>query len=184
MTFMELTFLKLVGPHTTIRGWERGRRRRSEQEKRKSKKDRSAGASWVDGDNGSLGIALSIFSPLGPSAPPLRALRSTPFHSIPPLFHPLRLPWKLSRYHTPLLIPGKAPSSHRQTRRFPSYAQALSPLSWRMTLHSLGCICMVSSLPDYHLLGFTSVNICIAFCIMCMHFHTKWNYFDEQRGSF
>ena len=113
-----------------------------------------------------------------PSAPrhhlTLRALRSTPFHSIPPLFHPLRLPWKLSRYHTPLLIPEKAPPpSLRQTRRFPSYAQALSPLSWRMTLHSLGCICMVSSLPDYHLLGFTSVNICIAFCIMCMHFHTK-----------
>lgn len=91
----------------------------------------------------------------------LRALRSTPFHSIPPLFHPWTTLETLSRYGTPLL--SRAGENPRQTRRFASYrcaAQALSPLSWRMTLHSLGCICMVSSLPDYHLLllhpGFTS----------------------------
>lgn len=83
---MELTFLKLVGSHTTG-GRERERRgRRSGQEKRRSKKDRSAGASWVDGDNGSLGIALSIFGPLGPSASPHptgTTLDSIPFHSTP-----------------------------------------------------------------------------------------------------
>lgn len=51
----------------------------------------------------------------GPSAPrhllALRALRSTPFHSIPLLLHP-GLPWKLSRNHTPLLVLGKTPVKH------------------------------------------------------------------------
>lgn len=40
----------------------------------------------MDGGNGSLGIALSISRPLDPHNPlALRPLRSTPFHSIPPL---------------------------------------------------------------------------------------------------
>ena len=51
----------------------------------RSKKDRSARASLVDGGNGSLGIALSISGPLGPSttpSPPLRPLYRR-LHSIP-----------------------------------------------------------------------------------------------------
>lgn len=173
---MELTFLKLVGPHTTTGGGGEGRRRGGGEEGKRNAEAKKIEAPERVGWTGIMAVLELHYQSSVPSAPrhhlTLRALRSTPFHSIPPLFHPLGLPWKLSRYHTPLLVPGKTPS---QTRRFPSYvaAQVLSPLSWRMTLHSLGCICMVSSLPDYHLPGFTSVNICIAFCITCMHFHTK-----------
>lgn len=148
---MELTFLKLVGPHTTTRrgeGEERGERegrRRSGQEKRRSKKDRSAEASWVDGDNGSLGIALSIFGPLGPlgTTSPYGHYRSTPFHSIPPLFHPLRLPWKLSRYHTPLLVPGKTPPSNTALPKLgcraspvPTFLAHDAPFPW-MYMHGI-----------------------------------------------
>lgn len=124
MTFMELTFLKLVG--VLVRQQRKGERekkrkkeeaegRRSGQEKRRSKKDRSAGASRVDGDNGSLGIALSIFGPLGPSALPPRptgtTLDSIPFHStpFPPLDYPensLAVPYPSS------LAPGKTPPSN------------------------------------------------------------------------
>lgn len=96
---MELTFLKLAGSQERGEGGqdrETGRmgkkeveeeREGSERGKQKSKKDRSAGASLVDGGNGSLGIALSISGPLDNPLAALRPLRSTPFHSIP--FHPL-----------------------------------------------------------------------------------------------
>lgn len=114
---MELTFLKLACVLVRrSREKEREREaegRRSGQEKRRSKKDRSAGASRVDGDNGSLGIALSIFGPLGPSALPPRptgtTLDSIPFHSTP--FPPLDYPGN-SRGTVPLFSRrGKPPSN-------------------------------------------------------------------------
>lgn len=89
VAFMELTFLKLAGcPAPAERGarTRTGGKRAEARGRWRSKKDRSAGASSVDGGNGSLGIALSISGPLGPSATPLppyghyRRLHSIPFH--------------------------------------------------------------------------------------------------------
>jgi len=167
---MELTFLKLAGPHTTAErenGGEEAGKRNAEAKKIEAPER----VGWT----GIMAVLELHYQSSVPSAPrhhlALRALRSTLFHSIPPLFHPwttletLAVPYPSSR----------AGENPRQTRRFPSYvaAQALSPLSWRMTLHSLGCICMVSSLPDCHLPGFTSANICITFCVIYMNLHTK-----------
>lgn len=66
----------------------------------------------MDGDNGSLGIALSIFGPLSPSTPPRPAgttLDSIPFHSTP--FPPPGYPGN-SRGTIPLFYGrGKPPSN-------------------------------------------------------------------------
>lgn len=74
----------------------------------------------------------------------LRALRSTPFHSIPPLFHPWTLPWKLSRYRTPLLAPGKTPPSNTGASRatvcraspVPTFLAHDAPFPW-MYMHGI-----------------------------------------------
>jgi len=107
---MELTFLKLVGPYTTT-GEER--ERSGEEAGKRNAEAKKIEAPERVGWTGIMAVLELHYQSSVPSTPrhhlTLRALRSTPFHSIPPLFHPLRLPWKLSRYHTPLPVPGKTP---------------------------------------------------------------------------
>lgn len=145
---MELTFLKLAGsPAPAERGAStRTEGKRAEARGRwRSKKDRSAGASSVDGGNGSLGIALSISGPLGPSATPLPPYgHYRRLHSIP--FHPFSLHWNHPRNspnHPPFPMLGKTP---RQTWGFRQCCRASpvptsTPGAWR-SLYSLRCICM------------------------------------------
>lgn len=148
VAFMELTFLKLAGSRSTVKRGARGSEgKEGAREGGRSKKDRSAGASLVDGGNGSLGIALSISRPLGPSATP-----SPPYghyarlHSIP--FHPFLHSETIleTRRTIPLapssLPPAPSPVSHAARGNPPvkhgvsgnAAAQALSPLPRRMTL--------------------------------------------------
>lgn len=175
---MELTFLKLAGPRMTA-----GREGRGEEPSKRNVEAKKIEAPERVGWTGVMAVLELRYQSSVPSAPrhllALRALRSTPFHSIPLLLHP----WATLETLAEPYPSSRARENPRQTRCFPGYvaAQALSPLSWRMSLHSLGCICMVSSLLDYYNLKLTSVNICIAFYIISLYFPTEHarNYFDD-----
>lgn len=125
----------------------------------------------MDGDNGSLGIALSIFGPLAPSALPRptgTTLDSIPFHSTP--FPPLDYPGN-SRGTVPSFLCQGKPPSNTALPKLRCRASPLSPLSWRMTLHSLGCICIVFPLPRTPPRQIHLTNICIVLYIIYRHFH-------------
>jgi len=131
--------------------WREGREEKEEEEEEEGEEagKRNAKAKKIEapervGWTGIMAVLELHYQSSVPSAPrhrlALRALRSTPFHSIPPLFHPyttletLAVPYSPSpslppSLPLPLLAPGKTPVKHG---RFPRYlaAQALSPLSW------------------------------------------------------
>lgn len=142
---MELTFLKLVGSRTTG-GRERERGGGEEAGKRNVEAKKIEAPERV-GWTGIMAVLELHYQSSVPSAPrhhlTLRALRSTPFHSIPPLFHPLGLPWKLSRYHTPLLVPGKTPPSNTALPKprcraspVPTFLAHDAPFPW-MYMHGI-----------------------------------------------